>query len=396
MEKSDHYLKIAQLIAKELNGSAEKEDLELLENWLNESDENRKIYSEIKKKSWYAGHVATMKKYRLDAGWSKIKTRMTTSSKTRMLLLIVSKYAAVVIFLFAVYFLLRDYRFEQGQKKSLVQTSIEPGGRGARLVMDDGRTITLADDRVFAIREKDGTTINKGQGIVNYIKTKEMPQNEIFNTIITNTGQEFTLILSDGTKVTLNAESKIRFPVAFVRDERIVEVSGEAYFEVFHDARHPFIVKTHQSAIRVLGTEFNIRAYEDETAEVTTLVKGSVNIHHREKEDIAVKLNPGDQATITPTNNEIKVEQVDTTYYITWKKGKFIFRNERLEDIIKNLQRWYHFEVEYKEDQLKNIRFGARIDRYTEVNPIFSIMNNTRLVHIEQNKNKIIINIPNE
>lgn len=395
MEKDDQYLKIAQLIGRELTGFAEKEDLELLESWLNESDENREIYLEIKRRSWYNDHMNAAKKYSPEKGWGKVKTRMTGSSKIRPLLLWVSKYAAVAVLILAVYFFIKDRRTEQAQHDLFVQTPIEPGGLGARLIMDNGQTITLSDDTVFAIREEDGTTIHKEQGMVNYIKTGEKAQHEIFNTVVTSTGQEFTLMLSDGTKVKLNAGSMIRFPVAFVKDERTVEIRGEAYFVVFHDAGRPFKVRTRRSEIRVLGTEFNIRAYEDETDEVTTLVKGSVHIHHREKEGTDIKLSPGDQATITPVKSEITVHQVDTAYYTAWMKGKFIFRNERLEDMIRNLQRWYHFEVEYKEDQVKDIRFGARIDRYAEVNTIFTIMNNTRLVHIEQKENKIMIDVAN-
>jgi transmembrane sensor len=390
MERKDQYLKIARIIAGELNGTATKEDLEFLESWLNESDWNREIYGEIKEKSWYADHIKAIKKYNPDEGWNKVKGRITISSKIRLLFLPAAKYAAAVIILLSVAFFARNYLTDQ--EPAFVQIPIEPGVKGARLVMDDGRIIPLTSDTIFSITEKDGTIIDKKSGVINYENNNTVSHDEVFNTLITNTGQEFALMLSDGTKVRLNAESRIRFPVAFVKSERIVEVTGEAYFEVAHDDKHPFIVKTQQSSIRVLGTAFNVRAYEDDPAEATTLVRGSVSIRRGDDTDVAVRLKPGDQATITPSAGEIKVEQVDTTYYTTWKDGKFIFRNERLEDIVRNLRRWYHFEVEYKEDQVKDIRFGARIDRYAEVNTIFNIMNNTRLVHIVQDSTKVIVN----
>ena len=399
MEKNDRYLKIAKLIADDLNGSLNEEDKSFLENWILESEENREIYHQIKDGTWYAEQSAGIKRYLPEEGWEKIEKQIKSPFGRRSVFMIVGKYAAAAAILFSVFLFVKEFTFRNDTATELVQpqqTPLKPGVKEARLILDDGRVIPLTADSAFSIEEENGTVIDKTTQTIDYAKNAAKPPREIFNTIITSTGEEFSLNLSDGTKVILNAESEIRFPVVFVRDERVVEITGEAYFEVARDAEHPFTVKTPASVTQVLGTSFNVRAYDDELSEKITLVEGKVDISRQDNGNQTITLSPGEQASVSGTGGEIQVEQVNIAYYTAWKDGRFIFRDERLEDIVRNLKRWYQFDVEYLNEDTKDMRFGATLDRYKEVNPIFKIFNNTRLVNIIQNENKIIINIPDE
>jgi ferric-dicitrate binding protein FerR (iron transport regulator) len=391
MNQRNKYLKIAELIASEKNGNITEEEKDFLNNWLNESHENKNIYDEIKKDNWYTSNLKAIQSYNSNKAWSNVNPRIQTINKTRRLFPILFKYVAMIILLLSVGFVLKLYVLDDEFRDQLTQPIIEPGVKGAKLIMDDGKVVSLAANENFTLIEKDGTSIEKKSGLINYAKNKIKTKKEIFNTIKTEKGEEFSLELSDGTKVKLNAESEIRFPINFIKKERSVEVKGEVYFEVSPNKKRPFIVNTEKSILKVLGTSFNIRAYSDEIVNVTTLVEGSVNVRHRYDEESTVILKPGDQASIISVNHKIKVKKVDPNYYTAWTAGKFVFKNERLEDIIRDLQRWYNFEVEYSNESLRDIRLGARIDRYTNVNKIFNIIKNTRLVNINQNENKFMI-----
>ncbi|MCK9304991.1 MAG: FecR domain-containing protein [Bacteroidales bacterium] len=314
--------------------------------------------------------------------------RIIHSNHTRRRFILWSAAAAILILISVTYFT-KNYFIRENQS-SLSQTLIEPGIKGATLILDDGTVVPLSDTTKFSLREKDGTLIQKESGNINYTsQDRSKAEKEIFNTIITSTGEEYTLQLSDGSLIHLNAESEVRFPVKFVRNSREVSVKGEAYFVVAKDAARPFTAKTTKMNVRVLGTQFNITAYEGENSVRATLVEGSLEVSSLITKNTLV-IMPGQQASIGEPG-ELEIKNVDTKLYTDWIDGKFIFVNERLEDIIIKLRRWYNIEVEYADESVKDIRFGARLNRYTQVNTIFEIMNNTRLVNIVQTKNKFMI-----
>jgi len=387
MKIENTYYKISEIIASELSGKISSKEKEFLAKWLEKSPENLTIYTEIKKESWYKNQRELFDKFSAQEAWDRINPKITVKTKTRNIYLQIAKYAALIILLLSSGFYLKSYFSDPKDTVQLAQPLIAPGIKGAKLVLDSGEEIMLSSNNSFQLKESDGTLIEKDSGLINYANNN-LSQKEIFNTIQTTRGEEFSLVLSDGTKVYLNADSKIKFPVNFIKDERNVEVAGEVFFDVAHDATHPFIVSTEKSMIQVLGTSFNIKAYANEISEITTLVKGSINIRNRYDEQSAIILKPGDQASVISDNHKIAVKQVDPAYFMAWKEGKFVFKDERLENIIRDLQRWYDFEVVFENEAVKDIRFGARIDRYTEVNTVFNIMNNTGLITSIQNENK--------
>ncbi len=390
MDQKKRYLKISNLIAKEIQESIDEDEKRILQQWIDESSEHNEIYNSIKSKNWYLDNKTKLLNYNPKTDWVIIRDRIKSKSKTKHLYISLSRWAAIFILLFTIAFLINNY-VEKDITEKIAQPIIQPGVKGAKLIMDDGRVIPLKSDTSFTLIEKDGSLITKIASQLNYIKAPENTRKEIFNTIKTEKGEEYTTTLADGTIVKLNAESEIKFPVSFIKNNRTVEVKGEVYFEVAHDKSKPFFVTTGKSIVKVLGTKFNIRAYDDEYENLTTLVDGSVSIQHRYDDLSRIELVPGDQASIITVNRKIKINKVDTDYYTAWTEGKFVFKNESLEYIIKQLQRWYDFEIEFANENLKGIRFGTRIDRYSDVNKIFTIMENTRLVNVEQRGNKFLI-----
>jgi transmembrane sensor len=199
-----------------------------------------------------------------------------------------------------------------------------------------------------------------------------------YNKVNVPRGGEYQLTLSDGSKVQLNSMSSIRFPVQFAQDCRLVELEGEAYFEVSKTGQ-PFIVQTKGMKIEVLGTSFNISAYANEEYQ-TTLVSGSVKVQTENGSNRVLK--PSEQACITPGSNQINVRTVDTAFYTSWIHGKINFKDQRLDDIMKTLARWYDMDVVYENEATKELRFGCYVNRYNEITPLVKLLEQTGRVTV--------------
>lgn len=197
-----------------------------------------------------------------------------------------------------------------------------------------------------------------------------------YNTLIVPRGGEFSLELADGTRVWLNAESRLRYPVAFMGKERKVEMEGEVYFEVVKNNEKPFIVTVNGVDIRVLGTSFNVSAYQEEV--VTTLVEGKVQL---KRGDEQVVLSPNQQAIWS--DDKFKVKQVDACNYVLWKEGIFYFEDVDLERILDDMARWYNVNIFYMNPTLKKMKFSVEIKRYEDINEILRRIEQTKRVKFE-------------
>ena len=193
--------------------------------------------------------------------------------------------------------------------------------------------------------------------------TKSAQREREYNTIIVPRGGEYVIQLSDGTKVWLNAESELRYPVSFGDGERGVYLTGEAYFQVERNESHPFTVTSGDHRITVLGTEFCVRAYKDESRILTTLEKGRVSVNSGME---SVQLIPGEQSSVE--GSLIKVESVDTQIYTAWRNKKYIFQEQSLGEILNTLSRWYDMRVSFDEDEFKNYRFTGELMKYSSIN----------------------------
>lgn len=253
----------------------------------------------------------------------------------------------------------------------VLQNDIAPGGDKAILTLADGSKVILDTADNGAITKQGSVTVIKLNGQLAYNKEGISSTDVLYNTITTPRGGQYQLVLADGTKVWLNAASSLRFPTAFVGKERKVELTGEGYFEVEHDASKPFHVMVNDMDVQVLGTHFNINSYSDEPAVKTTLLEGRVMI---KKNENLVYLNPGQQAILQPGQDNIQVAyDVDVEEVTAWKNGLFIFNKAPLEDVMRQIGRWYNVDVVY----LGNIpqdRFSGTISRNTNLSEVFKIL----------------------
>lgn len=250
------------------------------------------------------------------------------------------------------------------------------GTTGARLTTGNGKAIDITQNAHLQLHEEDGTSITTDSLGMVYEASDSVVEQEIWNTMETMTGREYMLVLADGTRIFMNAETQVTFPASFKGCERRIRLSGEAYFEVAKDPMHPFIVETEGAEVRVLGTSFNVRAYEGEQEMVTTLVEGKVAVS-----DSLTKreIHPGEQAVCMLAEGRIDVRQVEVSLYTAWKSGKFIFHNEPLEKIMTYLSHWYGFECRFLDNKAREVRIGASLNRYEDATPILSMLQKTNL-----------------
>lgn len=386
MGLSKKHFKIAEILAAFFINSPTEKNREEFEAWKKEKEKNQELAEHILDKENYTKFEDTASRFDRQTGWvafqehlilksgeSADKTpesmRLKSLPKNRFIHYL--KYAAAVIILFASGLFYWLNRPVEQEKAPVFAYQIEAGTTGARLTMADGKVVDIEKDQTFLMKETDGTVIMTDSTGIGYITQDAQDEKEIRNSIQTLTGMEYTLTLSDGTKVYLNAESKIDFPASFKGSQRVVELSGEAYFDVAKDVEHPFIVKMRDLSVKVLGTSFNVRAYEDEKEITTTLAEGKVQVFDGQKfEDIT----PGEQVVYAKETKDMTVRQVDVSFYSAWREGRFVFRNERLEDIMAVLARWYDFEYQFMDEDVKNVRIGAKLNRYSNMNPIIDML----------------------
>lgn len=264
------------------------------------------------------------------------------------------------------------------------------------LIGSDKATLTLEDGSVIALEK--GKSYTKGNAASNGEKlvynSNGKPAASANNLLTIPRGGQFFVQLADSTKVWLNSESQLKYPVAFVDGEtRQVElVYGEAYFEVSPSTKHKgsrFKVKTQEQNVEVIGTEFNIKAYKDEPAIYTTLVKGVVAVSNAAQKQI---LTPNKQSKITEYNGNIAVSEVDVYNEISWRKGLFVFKGMPLKDIAKVLSRWYDVDIVFADPALGNVKFNGVLNKNQKLEDILTTIKNINFINAYEKKdNKIII-----
>lgn len=246
----------------------------------------------------------------------------------------------------------------------IIFADVHPGGRKAFLIKHDGQEVELGSDR-GSISEQNGIDIRVDSTGLRYENGDAVqPDVTLYNTLVVPRGGEYSLVLSDGTRVWLNADSQLKYPVIFSGDTREVSVSGEAYFEVTKKDGKPFVVKTALGDITVLGTEFNVCNYPEKEELVTTLVTGKVSCRLPNGENVI--LSPREQLSINE-RGEYACRRVDTDYFTCWKDGVFLFEEMRLEDILEQLARWYDIHVFYTNEVVKNLHFTGDLSRFKNI-----------------------------
>ncbi|MEO6730332.1 MAG: FecR domain-containing protein [Ferruginibacter sp.] len=270
------------------------------------------------------------------------------------------------------------------------KNDVAPGSNGAILTLADGSVIVLDSAEEGRLANQGNTSILKSGGSLQYISQAGTGGGPLaYNTIATPRSRQFQLVLEDGTKVWLNAESSIRFPTTFDKKERRVEITGEAYFEVAKNAAKPFTVSVNGMQVQVLGTHFNINSYSDESAIHTTLLEGSVRVI---KDKEAKMLIPGQQAQLGNNGSFNVVKNVNTSEIVAWKNELFSFHDTDLKNLMRQVARWYDVEIVMPEN-IGPTTFNGNISRRSNLSDVLKMLELTDEVSFSIEGKKVIVHM---
>ena len=300
------------------------------------------------------------------------------------------KFAASIVILIALsfYFLTQDFKTEN-DASNILNNTIKIGSDKAILTLETGHNIILEKGKKYNSKNAE----SNGENII-YKRNTGSKAKINYHYLTIPRGGQYHLKLTDASEIWLNSESKLKYPTSFIQgEERAVELLyGEAYFIVSPSNENKgtkFKVKTGIQEIEVLGTQFNIKAYKDETSIYTTLIEGKVSIDNTIKIEL---LKPNQQSVINRANRKIKISNIDVSSEIAWVYGDFIFNRKPLKDIMKVLSRWYDVEVKFEDKKMENIKFFGELSRYQNIEDILNLIETTNTINsYEINNDKILI-----
>ena len=386
MENLEKGIEVSRLIVKYLQGCISPEEKVMLDKWLEESSENREIYHRVQGRVNREERQRIIRKLNKRAAWERVDRN--TKKYRHPILRRCMKYAATIVLpLFMVgvgFYLIRD-KEEIHPVAEMVK--ISPGVTKAELVLADGHKVVLGTETIDSLVSEEGVNIVKDGNGVSYLGNKE-EGDLAYNIMRVPRGGEFKVRLQDGTLVYMNSETELKYPVRFVGKERRVYLSGEAYFEVQRDTTKPFIVVMNGNEVRVLGTEFNVRSYEDEKCQFTTLVAGKVLLTTHDHR--CIELLPNEQGIVDP-QGDIRKEQVDVALYTAWKDGNFVFRKQSLEHIMEIVERWCDLKVTFEDEWCKQVSFSGNVERYDDFSKLAEMLEATGSVKFRIKNNEIYV-----
>ncbi|MCU4173614.1 FecR family protein [Carboxylicivirga sp. N1Y90] len=365
-----------------LHGIASQEELQELELWLVADESHRLLYQHLERNKEADIEVS---EERILRQWERLQTRLEPKSTIKLKRLF--QYAAAIILPLAIG--LSVLLFTNTDTEITKQAHvIQPGSTKAHLQLADGSFVSLDAESKQFIKNTKGEIIGSDSlDVLVYDNLEEASEVE-YNTIVVPRGGEYNLILADGTRVWLNAETKLSYPVAFVGGERKVKLVGEALFDVTRDETRAFIVTTNNSAIKVYGTQFNVMSYEDEKVEQTTLVEGSIAVLYNNEE---VMVQPGQQAILTQGQVDLQIKEVDTDLYTAWKDGIFRFENMPLEEVANKLSRWYDVDFFFSNNEVKGRKISGAMKRETDFKLFMGLIEKSAESEITINDNTVLV-----
>lgn len=389
---TDNYKHIEQYIVAVLSGEASSEEIQLVQKWINESEANRDYFEKMQCLYKYVAKPSKQDNKQLlfdvDAAWGKVQAKTTRQRKTpRFSYLRWTSYAAAIIALLVI---LNTFIPSKNSKETnLLTNQLEVNQTNEPvLILENGEKVSLQKDS-FSL-QKNYATIHKKDASISYKSDNQETDNEkteVQHRLVIPKGKTYDLLLADGTHVWLNAETVLTYPTNFNGDQRKVKLKGEAFFDVAKDAQKPFIVELENMDIKVLGTSFNISNYEEDKTECVTLVSGSVEVNVAQKG--TYQITPSEQLSLSEFHQTVNIEKVDTELFTSWKDNKYIFKNARLDDILKKLHRWYDFSVAYEDALMGEKRFSIIIDREDDLSKVLEIISYTSNIKLEYKDKRI-------
>ena len=389
MSDFDVEYRIAELIAREATGVISEKEQEELNRWKGVYA-HEKLYKKIVspeefgKRNQYAASV------NVNERWKSVLNKITFEKKRKYLHFPLFRYVAGLLLLVSIAF------YYIWQKKEIIpspqSTAIVAGSSKAILITDEGKQILLQDTPLRQIKVDKAVLVQNDGYEATYClpDSLQLQEEEMkYNTLVVPRGGEYILQLSDGTRIWLDSDSEIYFPVHFTGNVREVRLKGEAYFEVAHDSLHPFYVDVYgKMKVSVLGTKFNIQAYAGDFLINTTLNEGKVRVSAGQQK---IDLAPNQQAIFNPTEQTLLLRQVNASDYSAWKDGMFIFENARLEEILNRLARWYDISVFWQTEDCKDFHFTGDLEKYEDVAVVLKMLEKSTDICFDINGRSIVV-----
>lgn len=371
---------IKKSLIKDLSDKEQKELDQLLDD-----QSLQDVYKELSDRGYLKKQFMEYEKYSSQKAYREFKERRGHSGRIRIVRW-VAVVAAVWVLALGVTLWMTFGKKENVAPLPVASKIIPAGEKKATLTLADGTEVHVEEITARVLQEK-GMNIEYRNGEIVYHKSEEKTTEVVYNKLEVPRGGECMIKLDDGTKVWVNAETKLKYPVVFVGDRREVVLEGEAFFDVAKNEK-PFIVKTSFGDVRVLGTAFGISAYASEPESYTTLVRGKVSV---EREGIKpVVILPGEQVVTSKDGKMIK-QQVDVEEFVGWKDGIYVFKEKSLGEIMKTLERWYNISVDFQDKSLVDLPFTGNLKRYDDINVFFDALTRTGDMKYRVEGNQVIL-----
>ena len=371
---------IKKSLIKDLSDKEQKELDQLLDD-----QSLQDVYKELSDRGYLKKQFMEYEKYSSQKAYREFKERRGHSGRIRIVRW-VAVVAAVWVLALGVTLWMTFGKKENVAPLPVASKIIPAGEKKATLTLADGTEVHVEEITAQILQEK-GMNIEYRNGEIVYHKSEEKTTEVVYNKLEVPRGGECMIKLDDGTKVWVNAETKLKYPVTFVGDRRELVLDGETFFDVAKNEK-PFIVKTSFGDVRVLGTAFGISAYASEPESYTTLVRGKVSV---EREGIKpVVILPGEQVVTSKDGKMIK-QQVDVEEFVGWKDGIYVFKEKSLGEIMKTLERWYNISVDFQEKSLVDLPFTGNLKRYDDINVFFDALTRTGDMKYRVEGNQVIL-----
>lgn len=388
MELKDTY-QIAEILSKYFTGSLTEVEQVALDNWLNASEKNKALFNQFSRKGFFEEKYLAEAAIDTKAAMLEFMERKQDVGSQKYFFMRNIKYvaAAALFIIGGLVFYLSQKSADVPEDLNVVKEDIAPGSKNAILTLANGKKVYLNHTITGNINDQNITIIKATDSSIKYQSSDQL-QSLTYNELETPDKSEYMITLADGTVVWLNAGSKIRYPVKFVKNERRIELSGEAYFEVSKDKTKPFIIDIGSNSVQVLGTSFNVKAYKHDHDIHTTLVEGSVRMMTPAQ---SMDLKPNEQGIINLKTQQIIKIPVDVSLYTSWKNGRFVFDNQPLSEIMSAISRWYGVDVIFENQGARNVTFTGTLKRYDSLNKIIDMLEMSEQVTFKKEGSTIYI-----
>jgi len=377
MDKTERHIYIAGLISKLITERLSADEQAKLDNWIQESDDNRRLFDELTNPAKLEHELERGDQVSTEQAWENMNQRLgddpVSVKPVRNTEWVRLGLAASLLMAGALALILhRPYskHLSRQAPQSALQLSRVPSAPQPTLILGNGHRVVLNKSSQLSMREKDGSLLSNAGSTLKYDSRESHNQEIVYNTIVVPRGSQYQLILADGSKVWINSASSLRYPTAFSSKTREVYLDGEAYFEVAHNANSPFKVKTAKAEVQVLGTHFNVNAYPDEATCKTTLLEGSVKVKTPTGDQI---IKPGQQDVASSDGSQIVDSNVDLEEEVAWKDGLFFFKDAGIQEIMRQACRWYDLKVAY-DGPAPDIRFTGKMSRKVNAAGLINIL----------------------